>query len=91
MLSVTLCSPTAQLVYMLLDPPGWRERHMGFAERYAELFQEISDALDKPASKRRAKGGPPISTLVSLRRRYTARLPNLWGNVSDMSRPLQSF
>ena len=52
---------------MVLDPSGWRERHMTFAERYAELFSEISDALDKPKGSRRRKGGPPISPLVRLR------------------------
>eukprot|EP00966_Prymnesium_polylepis_P057782 1338172-Prymnesium_polylepis.3 len=52
-----------QVIYMILDPSGWRERHMTFAERYAELFSEISDALDKPKGSRRRKGGPPISPL----------------------------
>ena len=60
----------AQLAYMILDPSGWRERHMTFAERYAELFQEVSDALDKSQGARRRKGGPPISTLVTRRQSH---------------------
>lgn len=60
----------AQIVYMVLDPSGWRERHMTFAERYAELFQEISDTLDKPSGSRKRKGGPPISTLVTRRQSH---------------------
>jgi len=60
----------AQVIYMILDPSGWRERHMTFAERYAELFSEISDALDKPKGSRRRKGGPPISPLVTRRQSH---------------------
>jgi len=59
-----------QVVILFLDPSGWRERHLTFAERYNDLYNEMADALDKPRSQRVQRGGPPISTLVTRRQSH---------------------
>jgi len=59
-----------QVAMLFLDPSGWRERHLNFAERYNDLFNEMAEALDKPRNQRTQRGGPPISTLVTRRQSH---------------------
>jgi len=59
-----------QVAMLFLDPSGWRERHLNFAERYNDLYNEMADALDKPRNQRMQRGGPPISTLVTRRQSH---------------------
>tara|TARA_B110001452_G_scaffold253680_1_gene244604 strand:+ start:194 stop:838 length:645 start_codon:yes stop_codon:yes gene_type:complete len=40
--------------YHYMDPSGWKERHVGFAERYFELEQAIAEAMDAPEKERRS-------------------------------------
>jgi hypothetical protein len=59
-----------QMVMLYLDPSGWRERHLAFAEIYNDLFLEVSEALEKPRAQRMSVGGMSISTTVTRRLSY---------------------